>query len=154
MHHDGFLAIVVGPLTMPGMLDQAIVGRGPGPLERTALELEHIRRVATFRREREQRWRRRLRESDLLLDLIEQCRLRGYVLLPAQAWAAVVRFLGQVDPDLRDDLGINRQPDHVSEVLFAAQEKLLREGLYRRRPHAAEIIPLFGPRLSSSITAG
>src|SRR5258708_36119893 len=88
-----------------------------GPLERTCAELELIRRAASFRRERDLRSRRRLRESDLLLDLIEQCRLRGYRLLPAELWTHIVRFVGTVDDQLRDDLGINRHPDHVSEIL-------------------------------------
>jgi len=117
-----------------------------GPLERTCAELEQIRRAAAFRRDRELRSRRRLRESDLLLDLIEQCRLRGYRLLPAQLWTPIVRFVGTVDGGLRDDLGINRHPDHVSEILFAAQEELLREVAEERRPRQAPIIPLFGPR--------
>ncbi len=128
------------------------VERPGGPLERTCAELELIRRTSAFRRERELRSRRRLRESDLLLDLIEQCRLRGYRLLPAQLWTHIVRFVGSVDDGLRDDLGINRHPDHVSEVLFAAQEELLREALEERRPKRAPIIPLFAPR--PSVAAG
>jgi len=120
------------------------VDRQSGPLERTCAELELIRRAAAFRRERDLRSRRRLRESDLLLDLIEQCRLRGYRLLPAQLWTHIVRFVGTVDAALRDDLGINRHPDHVSEILFAAQEELLREVAEERRPQEAPIIPLFG----------
>jgi len=121
-----------------------------GPLQRTCAELELIRRAAAFRRDRELRSRRRLRESDLLIDLIEQCRLRGYRLLPAQLWTHIVRFVGTVDAQLRDDLGINRHPDHVSEILFAAQEALLREVAEERRPQRAPIIPLFGPRPSAA----
>lgn len=121
-----------------------------GPLERTCAELELIRRAAAFRRQRELRSRRRLRESDLLLDLIEQCRLRGYRLLPAQLWTHIVRFVGSVDGQLRDDLGINRDPDHVSEILFAAQEELLREVAEERQPQPAPIIPLFGSRTSTA----
>ena len=123
-----------------------------GPLARTCAELELIRRAGSFRRERELRARRRLRESDLLLDLIEQCRLRGYRLLPAQLWTPIVRFVGSVDEGLRDDLGINRHPDHVSEILFAAQEELLKEAIEERRPSTAPIIPLFAPR--ASVAAG
>ena len=123
------------------MLSSRAVG---GPLERTAAELDRIRRVAAFRRDRELRWRRRLRHSDLLLDLIEQCRLRGWRLVPGQVWAEVVRFVGAVDPLLRDELGINRHPDHVSEVLFSAQERVLAESVEERRPRLAPIIPLFG----------
>lgn len=114
-----------------------------GPLERTAAELDRIRRAAAFRRDRELRWRRRLRHSDLLLDLVEQCRLRGWRLVPGQVWAEVVRFLGAVDPQLRDELGINRHPDHVTEVLFSAQEMVLAESIEERRPRLAPIIRLF-----------
>lgn len=122
-----------------------------GPLERTAAEQERVRRVAAFRRERELRWRRRLRQSDLLLDLIEQCRLRGWRLLPGQVWAEVVRFVGDVDPQLRDELGINRLPDHVSEVLFRAQERVLAESIEERRPRLAPIIPLFPEAAAAAV---
>jgi len=117
----------------------------PGPLARTAIELEHLRRAAAFRRGRELCSQRRLRESDLLLEMVEECRLRGYRLLPAQVWAAVVRFLRSVDPELRDLLGIDRHPDHVGDILFAAQAAVLRERVIERQPRLAEIIPLFDP---------
>ena len=125
--------------------------RARGPLERTRLELARIERAAAFRRTRENRWRRRLRESDLLLDLVEQCRLRDYPLVPGQVWAAVVRFVGSVDPQLRDELGINRLCDHVGAVLFAAQEDLLDDAVRRRQPHLAPIIPLFAPREETAV---
>jgi hypothetical protein len=118
--------------------------RGPGPLERTSMELEHLRRAAAFRRGRELGAQRRLRLSDSLVDLVEQCRLRGYQLLPTPVWAQVVRFVGMVDPSLRDELGINRHPDHVGDVLFAAQAIVLEQRLEERQPRMAEIIPLFG----------
>ena len=120
--------------------------RFEGPLARTAAELEQARRVSAFQRRRELVARRRLRESDLLLDYIEQCRMRHYSLLPTQLWIHIVRFIGGVDPTLRDDLGINRHPDHVTEVLFSAQERLLAQNVEDRRPRRAPIIPLFGPR--------
>jgi hypothetical protein len=116
-----------------------------GPLARTAAELENIHRLAAFRRERELRWHKRLRESDVILDLVEQCRLRGYPLLPGQVWASVVRLVGEVDPALRDDLGSSRRPDHASEAIFAAQAEICRRRLDERRPQTAQIIPLFTP---------
>ena|SRR5438132_12418732 len=125
------------------MQPAAATSRPPGPLERTCIELARIERAAAFRRERESRWRRRLRESELLLDLVEQCRLRDYRLVPGQVWAAVVRFVGSVDPELRDDLGINRLCNHVADVLFAAQDELLVNASPRRHPQLAPIIQLF-----------
>ena len=127
--------------------------RGPGPLERTSMELEDLRRSAAFRRGRELTAQRCLRESDALVDLVEQCRLRGYQLLPTQVWARVVRFVRGVDPALRDELGIDRHPDHVGDVLFLAQEIVLRERVEERRPRMAEIIPLFGAAVDNVASA-
>ena len=114
-----------------------------GPLARTAAELENLRRLAAFRREREMRWHLRLRESDFFLGLIEECRVRGYALLPGQLWASVVRFVGEVDPALRDDMGSSRRPDQASEALFAVQAEIFRRRIDERIPPTARIIPLF-----------
>jgi hypothetical protein len=115
----------------------------PGPLERTVLELRRIDRHAVWRRPRVSRTRLLLRESDALIDLIERCRERGDRLLPTQLWSAVVRFVGALDEGLRDELGINRAPGHVSDVLFASQDLLLERAREERAPTAGRIIPLF-----------
>jgi len=110
------------------------------------MEIARAERVAAFRRERVSRARLRVRESDELLDLIEECRLRDWRLIPSQLWAAVVRAVSAVDPSLRDELGINRDPEHVADILFTAQETLLAQVREQRRPMLAPIIPLFGDR--------
>ena len=115
----------------------------PGPVERTRMEIARAERIAAFRRERISKARLRVRESDELLDLIEECRLRDWRLVPSTLWAAVVRAVGAVDPELREELGINRNPEHVADILFAAQETLLRRIRAERRPMLAPIIPLF-----------
>ena len=112
-------------------------------MERTCLEIARAERVAAFRRTRVSRARRHVNESDVLLDLIEECRMRDWRLVPSTLWAAVVRAVGDVDPVLRDELGINRDPAHVAEVLFAAQEQLLARVVESKRPMLAPIIPLF-----------
>lgn len=117
-----------------------------GPLERTVLELRRIDRDAVWRRPRAGRTRVLLRESDALADLIERCRERGDRLLPTQLWSAVVRYVGALDPGLRDDLGINRDPGHVAEILFAAQGLLMDRALHERGPRRARIIQLFRRR--------
>ena len=101
----------------------------PGPMERTCLEIARVEREAAFRRERISRTRLRVREADVLIDLIEECRLRSFRLIPAALWSAVVRAVGAVDPGLRDRLGIDRDPDHVADILFEAQEVLLMRAL-------------------------
>jgi hypothetical protein len=125
------------------MISAAVLRSQPGPLARTRAELIHIERRAAFRRARLTRERIWLNESDTLLDLVEECRLRRISPLPAALWSAVVRLVGTVEPSLRDELGINRDADHVSDVLFAAQELLQEQARRARQPQLAQIIPLF-----------
>jgi hypothetical protein len=125
------------------MISAAVLRSQPGPLARTRAELIHIERRAAFRRARLTRERIWLNESDTLLDLVEECRLRRISPLPAALWSAVVRLVGTVEPALRDELGINRDADHVSDVLFAAQELLQERARRARQPQLAPIIPLF-----------
>ena len=71
----------------------------PGPMERTCLEIARIEREAAFRRERISRTRLRVREADVLIDLIEECRLRSFRLIPPVLWSAVVRAFGSVNEE-------------------------------------------------------
>ena len=112
-------------------------------MERTRREIARVERVAAFRRARVTRARQRVREADALLELIEECRLQDWRLVPSPLWVAVVRAVGAVDPELRDELGINRNPDHVADVLFTAQETLLARVRDERAPVLGRIIPLF-----------
>ena len=112
-------------------------------MERTCLEIARAERAAAFRRGRVTRARQRVREADALLDLIEECRVRDWQLVPSMLWSAVVRAVGDVDPELRDELGINRDPEHVADVLFTAQETLLARVRDQRQPNLAQIIQLF-----------
>ena len=125
------------------MISAAVLRSRPGPLAATRAELFDIEMRARFRRERLFRSRLRLRESDTLLDLVEECRIRGIRPLPPALWSAAVRLVGAVEPQLRDELGIDRNADHVSDVLFAAQEILQEEARRERQPQLAPIIPLF-----------
>jgi hypothetical protein len=132
------------PRRLPAGGDKAVFTRHiPGPIERTVFELRRIDRDAVWRRPRVGRTRLLLRESDALIDLIERCRERGDRLLPTQLWSAVVRFVGALDGALRDQLGINREAGHVSDVLFASQGLLLERAREERAPVTARIIPLF-----------
>jgi hypothetical protein len=128
------------------MISAAVLRSRPGPLAATRAELVDIERRARFRRERLARARLRLRESDVLLDLVEECRVREIRPLPPALWGAVARLVGAVEPDLREDLGIDRGADHVSDVIFAAQEVLQAEARQELRPQLAPIIPLFPAR--------
>jgi hypothetical protein len=126
-----------------GVIFATAASSRPGPMERTRSALIDIERRAIFRRHRQARGRMRLRESDELLDFVEECRLRQYPLVPPSLWHEVVRLVGSVDAGLRDELGIDRHPDHISDVLFRAQEVLQEEAREERRPQLASIIQLF-----------
>jgi hypothetical protein len=125
------------------MICAALLHSQPGPLARTRQELLDIERRARFRRERLARARLRLRETDTLLELVEESRLREIRPLPPLLWSAVARIVGEVEPALREELGISRDADALSDVLFAAQERLQEESRGERRPQLAPIIPLF-----------
>ncbi len=125
------------------MISAALLRSRPGPLARTRQEVIDIERRARFQRARLDRARLRLRESDTLLDLVEECRLRRLRPLPPELWGAVARLVGSVEPELRDELGIRRDAGAVSDALFAAQERLLVDAHRRRPPRLAEIIELF-----------
>lgn len=126
----------------------------PGPLARTAAELVRIERLAAFRRAGRRSARTRLHSADALLGLVEECRVRGMRLVPSSVWMHVVRFLGAVEPKLRDDLGINRHVDHVGEVLFAAQAELMARAVAQRAPFEAEIVHLFRDEGGEDAAAG
>src|ERR1035441_5152476 len=72
------------------MISAAVLRSRPGPLAATRAALFDIEMRARFRRERLFRSRLRLRESDTLLDLVEECRIRGIRPLPPALWSAVV----------------------------------------------------------------
>lgn len=111
-------------------------------IEQTVLECQQHRFWASQRR-CPPAARRQLRESDALMDFMEQCRIHRLRLVPAAAWRRVVFLVGSVDADLRHDLGINRGLDHVIEVLFETQGILMARNVDLRRPSPAKIIPLF-----------
>ncbi len=132
---------------MQPMNDPAASPESRGRLEDTVLELAVIERKAAFRRRHRDHARSRLRHSDELLRLVEECRVKGFQVLPPQLWGAVVPFIEAVDTQLRDDLGRNRDPNHVADVLFMTQGQLMHDAQIERASLGlAPIIPLFGPR--------
>lgn len=111
-------------------------------IERTVLEIARHRFWA-WQRRHALTPRNHLRETDQLLGLVEECRLRRIALIPTPIWRRVVQLLGQIDGRFSQRLGIDRSVDRTSEVLFLAQEALMRAEQERRRQPPVNVIPLF-----------
>ena len=128
------------------MIEPVALREPRGRLAQTVMELVLIERSAAFRRGHRERARQRLRHSDELLRLVEECRVRNLKLVPPSLWSAVVHLVASVDAQMRDDLGINRHPDHVADILFMTQGQLMHDAQVERTATGlAPIIPLFPP---------
>jgi hypothetical protein len=82
-----------------------------------------------------------LRESDELMYWLEECMVQGLRLVPGWLMPRLTKLVRQADPSLHRELGRERRPEHVIEVLFRAQEVLMRDSITAREP--ARVIPLF-----------
>lgn len=83
-----------------------------------------------------------MRETDELLYWLEECLLQKVRLVPGWLMPRVILVLQHTDRELREEIGRERRPDLVMDILFRAQEVLMQE-LVRSRGRNAEIIELF-----------
>ena len=120
-----------------------IAAGAPGPLERTVVELEKIDREAHFRRRHTAPARMALRNSDVLMTLIEESIEKEQSIATTWLWSAVTRIAALADSALRDELGIDRRPGHMAGILFRAQATLMQRAHIEAQPTLAPIIPLF-----------
>jgi len=111
-------------------------------IERTVLEIAQHRFWA-WQRKTAPTPRSQLRETDQLLDAVEECRVRDIRLIPAHIWRQIVRLLGQLDGSYTERLGIDRSVERTAEILFEAQEALMLAARNRRRSQVGKVIPLF-----------
>jgi len=111
-------------------------------IERTVLEIERYR-FWSWQRRKAVTPRAQLRETDQLMNAVEECRIRRLHLIPTAIWRRIVHLLGQVGGDYTARLGIDRSVDRSSELLFEAQAALMRAERERRRPRPDQIIQLF-----------
>jgi hypothetical protein len=111
-------------------------------IELTVLE----QRRATYWRRRENETpspRSTLRESDDLMFWLEECLVQGLRIVPGWLMPRLVRVLARADADLPQQVGGERRPQALMELLYRAQEHLMQQSVTSRRP--ARIIPLFRP---------
>jgi hypothetical protein len=111
-------------------------------IERTVLEIAQHRFWAWQRRAAPTP-RNQLRETDQLLNVVEECRLRDIKLIPTDIWRRIVHLLGQLDGPYSERLGIDRSVDRTADVLFEAQEALMLAARDRKRGHPSNVVPLF-----------
>jgi hypothetical protein len=111
-------------------------------IERTVLEIAQHRFWA-WQRKTARTPQNQLRETDRLLDAVEECRLRDIKLIPTHIWRRIVQLLGQLDGGYTQRLGIDRSVDRTADVLFEAQEALMLAARDRRRGSDGNIVPLF-----------
>jgi hypothetical protein len=110
-------------------------------LERT---VEEQQRYLYWHRHKQRRVtaRKLLHESDELAYWLEECLVQNRRLVPAWLMPRLRRLLAVASPALVNELGRERRPDQVLDVLFRAQEVLMLQSVEARQP--ARIIPLFG----------
>jgi hypothetical protein len=111
-------------------------------IERTVLEIAQHRFWAWQRRNAPTP-RNQLRETDRLLDAVEECRMREIRLIPTHIWRRIVHLLGQLEGGYTERLGIDRSVDRTAEVLFEAQEALMEAARARWLGRPTNIVPLF-----------
>jgi hypothetical protein len=111
-------------------------------IERTVLEIARHRFWAWQRRHTPTP-RSQLRETDQLLTLVEECRVRQLPLIPSPVWRRIVHLLGQLDRTYTERLGIDRSIDRSADLLFEAQGALMKEERRRQWANPGNVVPLF-----------
>lgn len=82
-----------------------------------------------------------MREADELLFWLEECLLQDIKLVPGWLLPRISLVINQTDRELQEELGRERRPEHVMDVVFKAQEVLMSESIRSRTE--TKVIPLF-----------
>ena len=82
-----------------------------------------------------------LHEADELLYWVEECLVQELKIVPGWLTSRLVQLFNRADPRLNRELGRERRPAQVMEVLYQAQGILMEQSIRSRQP--AEIIQLF-----------
>jgi hypothetical protein len=82
-----------------------------------------------------------LRESDEVMYWLEECLVQNLRIVPGWLMPRLVTLLQLANPEFARELGRERRPAEVLEVLFRAQEVLMEKSTRARRP--GRIVQLF-----------
>jgi hypothetical protein len=85
--------------------------------------------------------RRLLHESDELMFWLEECMVQDLRIVPGWLLPRLTALLQEADPKFSHQLGRQRRPAQVVEILYEVQEFLMNTSVKSREP--AKIIPLF-----------
>src|SRR6266699_730634 len=101
------------------------------------------RRALYWHRRRQERMtpRKLLRESDELMFWLEECLVQRLKIVPGWLMPRLLVVLSQAHPELPRELGRERRPEQVMELVYRAQEALMDQAVKARKP--AKIIRLF-----------
>lgn len=103
---------------------------------------DQARQLYWHREKRRRRTPRRLlRESDELMFWLEECLVQDLKIVPGWLLPRLTAMLQETDPKFSRQLGRQRRPGQVIEILYEAQEFLMERSVKQREP--AKIIPLF-----------
>ena len=85
-----------------------------------------------------------MREADELLYWLEECLIQEVKLVPGWLLPRISHLINHTDRELQEELGRDRRPEQVMDVVFRAQEVLMTESIRSRTE--AKVIPLFKNR--------
>jgi len=109
-------------------------------LQQTVEEQERHRRWYRMRQDA-MTPRRLLQESDQLLYWIEECLVQEIRVVPGWLVARLTVVLRHAQPRLVKQLGRERRPEHLMDLIYDAQAALMDQSCRSRGP--AQVIPLF-----------
>ena len=85
-----------------------------------------------------------MREADELLYWLEDCLSQDVTLVPGWLRPRIAQVVNHTDRELQEELGRDRRPERVMDIVFRAQEVLMNESIRSRTE--AKVIPLFKNR--------
>src|ERR1700694_1170417 len=85
-----------------------------------------------------------MREADERLYWLEECLIQEVKLVPGWLLPRISHLINHTDRELQEELGRDRRPEQVMDVVFRGPEVLMTEAP-RPRPEA-KVIPLFKNR--------
>jgi hypothetical protein len=111
-------------------------------LQQTCEEIRNAEYFAEARRANPT-LRQMLRESDVLMQWLEESRLRNTKMVPYWVWQRLITLIGKVDPRRSHQLRTERNVERLSDELFEVQQLMMARNVRARAEGGTNIVPLF-----------